>query len=86
MLKREGASGLDAPLFIARPGPFPAQFVADEDAIGTEITHPMRAVGNVVADYSCADFLLAKQFERFLRVRSPSTNRRRQQNCQRKDL
>src|SRR5258706_15605603 len=40
--------------------PFPVHFVAKEDAVGPEIAHPMRAVGNVVADYSCADFLLAK--------------------------
>jgi hypothetical protein len=68
------------------PGLLPAHFVAKEYAIGPEITDPMRAVGNVLADHFCEDFLFAKQFERFLRVRSPSTNRRRQQNCQRKDL
>src|SRR5882724_1600990 len=69
-------------LNLPGPRPFPAHFAANEDAIGPEITHPMRTVGNVVADYSCADLRLAKQFERFLRVCRPSTSRRRQQNCQ----
>src|SRR6266404_9384893 len=30
------------------PGPFPAHFTAEKHAIGTEITHPMGAIGNVV--------------------------------------
>src|SRR6266513_2633111 len=52
-------------LNLPGPGPFPAHFVANEDAIGPEIADPMGAVGNVVADHSRADFLLAKQFEIF---------------------
>lgn len=46
----------------------------------------MIAIGNVFADNPGTYFLFAEQFERFVRVRSRSTNRRRQQNCQRKDL
>ncbi|WP_156042046.1 hypothetical protein [Bradyrhizobium sp. URHD0069] len=41
---------------------------ANANAIGPEIADPMGAVGNVIADHSRADFLLAKQFEVFLCV------------------
>src|ERR1700682_5219384 len=67
-------------------GPFPAHFVAKEHAVGSEITDPMTAIGNVLADDPGTDFFLAKQFEVFLCVCDRSTDRRRQQECQRKDL
>ena len=50
------------------PGPFSSHFLAEEDAIGPQITHPMLAIGNVLADDPGADFLFAKQFEIFLCV------------------
>src|SRR5258708_2188735 len=68
------------------PGPFPAHFTAEKHPIGPEITHPMGAIGNVVSDDPGADFLFAEQFEHVLCVCDRSTNRRRQQHCQRKDL
>src|SRR5713226_1930538 len=68
------------------PGPFPTHFAAEKHAIGSEIAHPMRAVGNVLADDPGAVFLFAKQFEHFPRVCDRSTNRRMHQDCQRNDL
>src|SRR5712672_2157894 len=67
------------------PGPFPTHFAAEQGAVGPEITYPMRAVGNVLADDPRADFLFAKQFEHFLRRCDRTKNRRRKKGCQRKD-
>ena len=50
------------------PGPFPAHFTAEKGAVWPEITHPMRAIGNVLANDPGADFPFAKQFEVFLRM------------------
>src|SRR5258708_37741205 len=47
-------------------GPFPTHFTAEEHAIGPEVTDPMGAIGNVLADDPGADFLFANQFERVL--------------------
>jgi len=50
------------------PGPFSARFTAEKRAIGSEIAHPMRAVGDIPADDPGEDFLFAKHFEHFLRA------------------
>jgi hypothetical protein len=68
------------------PGPFPTHFTAEKHAIGPEIAHSMSAIGDVFANDPGADLACAEQFEHFLCLCDRSTNRRRQQNVQRKDL
>jgi hypothetical protein len=67
-------------------GPFSADFVAEQDAVGPQITDPMGAIGNIPANDPGTDFLLAEQFEHFLRLCDRPASRRKQQDCERKNL